>query len=158
MISHIYIHLSATGVFFPEAHNWRATHKNGKLSNNDGWWKRSVWINKRLHYSKKDISRSIFTLGLLGPGGTAFIKVYMLSPELVESVIRDYFKCYNTLFNKITHLIHFLSFCSYYYCAWIPYTVAIQHKILFPFYPLLPHNRAMKRNNCHGPQVTTSGL
>lgn len=27
----------------------------------------------------------IFTLGLLGPGGTAFIKVYMLSPELVES-------------------------------------------------------------------------
>lgn len=24
-------------------------------------------------------------LGLLGPGGTAFIKVYMLSPELVES-------------------------------------------------------------------------
>lgn len=53
----------------------------------------SVWINKRLHYSKKDVRKFIFTLGLLGPGGTAFIKVYMLSPELVESVIRDYFKC-----------------------------------------------------------------
>lgn len=48
---------------------------------------------KRLYNSKKYITRFIFTLGLLGPGGTAFIKVYMLSPELVESVIRDYFKC-----------------------------------------------------------------
>lgn len=42
---------------------------------------------------KQYITGFIFTLGLLGPGGTAFIKVYMLSPELVESVIRDYFKC-----------------------------------------------------------------
>lgn len=35
--------------------------------------------------------KSVLTLGLLGPGGTAFIKVYMLSPELVESETQHYF-------------------------------------------------------------------
>lgn len=34
--------------------------------------------------------KSILTLGLLGPGGTAFIKVYILSPEFVESETKHY--------------------------------------------------------------------
>lgn len=43
-------------------------------------------MGKTRQYSAEKIcNRFIVTLGLLGPGGTAFIKVYMLSPELVES-------------------------------------------------------------------------
>ena len=41
-----------------------------------------TWVFK---YIPKILKKGIVTLGLLGPGGTAFIKVYMLSPELVES-------------------------------------------------------------------------
>lgn len=46
--------------------------------------------NLGLQMHSKKLKKFIFTLGLLGPGGTAFIKVYMLSPELVESETKYY--------------------------------------------------------------------
>lgn len=46
-----------------------------------------TWVFK---YIPKIFKKGIVTLGLLGPGGTAFIKVYMLSPELVESETKYY--------------------------------------------------------------------